>query len=257
MSNLLGIDTPARLLRQQWGSPTELAEELYAMFTAKGPAEVHDTLTIRVPEGKPALRIERSQAGDVNTTEFHHGGITKGRPAPASTPRARDPRFGGSPETDPRRHITGLLDSEGQAAIREGRPRNPAPTPRTFQDVPLVEIDGGVSFTGHTPVEFSTPPILVNAKTGRREDLADAVARKVRPGQPDDQKPLFGKVVSGSGAEYVVDLFPNGPGKETTGAVSVRVPYIADDETIDPGTWLTGIMKFDDGYWVQPPVWMP
>ncbi len=94
MSNLLGIDTPARLLRQAWGSPTELAEELYAMFTAKGPAEVHDTLTIRVPEGKPALRIERSQAGDVNTTEFHHGGITKGRPAPTPTPRARRPATG-------------------------------------------------------------------------------------------------------------------------------------------------------------------
>ncbi len=119
-----------------------------------------------------------------------------------------------------------------------------------------MEIDGGVSFTGHTPVQFSTPPILVNAQTGRREDLADAVARKVQPRADDSAAPLFGKVSSGTGDTYLVDLYGQGPGGGVTlRDATVKIPQIDPSEQIDEGTWLSGIQKFGDGYWVQPPVW--
>ena len=93
MSNLIGINSPVRLLREQWGSPKELAEELYAMFTAKGPAEMRDTLTIRVPEGRPALEIERQQDGDTFVTRDPP---RVGRASRASRP-PRACRAGGPP----------------------------------------------------------------------------------------------------------------------------------------------------------------
>lgn len=253
MSGIIGVSAPARLLREEWDSPRQLAEELYAMFTAKGPVEIDSTVTIRVPEGQPALRIERVREGDTNNTAFQHG-IVKNAAAPAPVPTRRAARF--NPDTDPRRHITGLNDAEGQAAIREGRPTPRTPA-RGWVETPIVEIAGPVSFTGDSPVRFSQAPVMSNPRTGRQEDLADVVANRVQASATSVDKPAFGKVVSGTGAEYIVNLFPNGPGKETTGAVSVRIPFIADTEAIEPGTWLTGIQKFDDGYWCQPPVWMP
>ena len=98
--NLIGVNSPVRLLREKWSNPVDLAQELYAMFTAKGPAELHDTLTIKVPAGKTALRIEQVD-NSVSDTHISHGGISKNsvstapsvpgrrQPPPTQAPRAR------------------------------------------------------------------------------------------------------------------------------------------------------------------------
>lgn len=253
MSGLIGVNAPVRLLREQWGSATDLAQELYAMFTATGPTEIRDTVTIRVPNGRPALRIERSAEGDTLNSQTSHS-ITKAGAAPTPAVQARRPPASSS--TDARRTAPGFADEPASATFRSS-PRTQTAPSRSFSETPLVEIDGSVSFTGHTPVQFSEAPILVNPRTGQSESLVDAVARRV-PSTPDTTpRPMFGVVASGEGDTYLVDLYGQGPGGGVTlKNATVKIPQIDPSEKIDAGTWLSGIQKFGDGYWVQPPVWV-
>lgn len=258
MSNLIGVNSPIRLLREQWGSPKELAEELYAMFTARGPAEIHDTLTIRVPQGRPALRIERQQDGDTFVTEIRHGAISKA--SVATAPNVPGRRAAPRPGDDARRPGTAGYDPG--PARRQGERQRPASEAggRPVAESPLVEIDGPVKFSGPAPVQFSQPPVFVNEQ-GFATDLASEVAR--RSGlQPDfsggstGTGNLMGVVQDGRGDTYEVLLYPNGPGSRAGDTVTVKIPQIAPDEVIEPGTWLSAIGKYKDGYWCQPPVWL-
>jgi hypothetical protein len=68
-------------------------------------------------------------------------------------------------------------------------------------------------------------------------------------------------VLSGSGDTYSVALYPDGPNAGAGDTVTVTIPVMDPDETIDHDTWLYSIFEFtdEDGnptYTCQPPVWM-
>lgn len=77
---------------------------------------------------------------------------------------------------------------------------------------------------------------------------------------------LMGKVVSGTGDTYQVDLYTNGPSqpKDTGGSITVKILTIDDNEQLPVDMWITGIAKVsysNNGistteYWAQVPVWM-
>lgn len=68
---------------------------------------------------------------------------------------------------------------------------------------------------------------------------------------------LLGRVVSGEGDTYQVDLYPDGPdGEASAEPVEVRILDIADDETLPADYWIVGILQFADGsYIAKVPVW--
>ncbi len=74
---------------------------------------------------------------------------------------------------------------------------------------------------------------------------------------------FLGKVVSGTGDTYVVDLYGNGSGRVKTATVEVTIPQIADDETIPAGTWINPVFRFTvvgiettTTYECQVPIWL-
>ena len=67
----------------------------------------------------------------------------------------------------------------------------------------------------------------------------------------------IGIVVSGSGDTYLVQLYPNGFDNDPGDLVTVIIPSIDPDEIIEPGTKINGITKTGEGYYYQPPVWLP
>ncbi len=76
---------------------------------------------------------------------------------------------------------------------------------------------------------------------------------------------FLGKVVSGTGDTYRVDIYGHGSNHDATlEAVVVTIPEIDPDDEIPVGTWINPIFKFTntvDGrsvttYQCQPPVWL-
>jgi hypothetical protein len=75
-----------------------------------------------------------------------------------------------------------------------------------------------------------------------------------------------GIVQSGSGGSYRVTLYPEGFDRDSGETVTVLVPNIADDESIDASTKIVGIIAIPVPsiligesttiYYYQPPVWM-
>jgi hypothetical protein len=51
-----------RLLRQDWDNPTDLARELYGLFTNKDARTINQPLSIEVPKGQAGLSISRESA---------------------------------------------------------------------------------------------------------------------------------------------------------------------------------------------------
>ena len=248
--NLIGVNSPVRLLREKWSNPVDLAQELYAMFTAKGPAELHDTLTIKVPAGKTALRIEQV---DNSTSETHisHGGIAKnsistapsvpGRRSPPPTPQSTRIRNG--PET-----------SSTSCSPTQNSSSPPAIQGPFRREVPLVEIAGSVAFTGKAPIQFSQPPIVVNPRTGREERLA--TTDQISQPTTASSVPYFGIVTEGTGDTYRVQFYSAGFVGSGTGIYTVKIPNIDPNETIPAGTKLFPIWLVSGVYYHQPPVWM-
>ncbi len=68
---------------------------------------------------------------------------------------------------------------------------------------------------------------------------------------------FLGKVISGTGNTYVVELYGKGSSQAATKTVTATVPQIADEEQIPPDTWIGAVHQFDNGiYEFQPPVWI-
>jgi hypothetical protein len=57
-------DQSERLLRETWGSPTDLAEELYAMFQSNLPLNINGPVTITNTTPQPALTVQQLGAFD-------------------------------------------------------------------------------------------------------------------------------------------------------------------------------------------------
>lgn len=246
--NLIGVNSPVRLLREKWSNPVDLAQELYAMFTAKGPAELHDTLTIKVPQGKTALRIEQVD-NSVSTTEISHGGVSKNSVSTApSVVGRRQP-----PQPTPQRAAVGPAD-----AGTSFTPSSPSSTPASSQaasrrESPLVEVAGSVAFTGNTPIQFNQPPMVVNPRTGRQDQLA--TVNQIPPPPPAPLTPIFGIVTEGKGDTYQVQFYPSGFTGQGAGIYTVTIPDIDPDETIPAGTKMFPIWLVLGVYTYQPPVW--
>lgn len=64
-----------------------------------------------------------------------------------------------------------------------------------------------------------------------------------------------GKILSGSGSSYTVELYANGPSKASTKEVTVTQLQIDSGETIPAGTW-TFVSQIGDGHFMQVPVWL-
>ncbi len=67
---------------------------------------------------------------------------------------------------------------------------------------------------------------------------------------------FLGRVVSGTGNTYVVELYGKGSSQAATKTVTATVPQIADEEQIPPDTWIGAVHQFDGSYEFQPPVWI-
>ena len=256
--SLAFLRNPGRLLRERWPSAEALSLELFAMFNAKGESQLDDTLTIRVPEGKPALRIERDRSTSPPAPEVRIGGVTKN--SVSTTPGTPGRRLRPVDVPDLARPTSGIIADPASPRLGDRRDP-PALSPPQRRSSPLVEIDGGVAFTGAEPVQFSQMPVFVNPRTGEPSDFADELRRRerLRPnfggGEPG-ASPLMGVVLDGQGDTYTVTIYPDGPSGAAGKSVTVKVPQIADSEVIPAGTWLSAIVKYKDGYWCQPPVWI-
>ena len=249
--NLVGVNSPVRLLREKWSSPVDLAQELYAMFTAKGPAEIHDTLTIKVPAGKTALRIEQVD-NSTSETSFTHGGISKNSVSTApSVPGRRVP----PPTPQPTRVRNGPESPSTSFSSSQGSSSSPSTHSPSRREAPLVEIDGSVAFTGKAPIQFSQPPIVVNPTTGREERLATA-DQVQQSSASASGTPRFGIVTEGTGDTYQVQFYSAGFTGGGAGIYSVKIPDIDPNETIPAGTKLFPIWLVSGVYYYQPPVWM-
>ena len=251
--NLVGVNSPVRLLREKWASPVELAQELYAMFTAKGPTELQDTLTIKVPQGRTALRIEQSE-GDTSHLSITHGGIAKNSVSTApSVPGRRQPptreESSRRPDSGAPAPATSLQPTplSGSSASSPGR--------RVQAESPGVEIGVPVKFSTRSPVSFSQPPVVTNPVTGQRDEVM--TKSQTRRDDVTTYTPIFGIVQEGTGDTYQVQFFPSGfDGPGTSTNYAVKVPSVNADQQIPAGTKLFPIWLFQGVYYHQPPVWL-
>jgi hypothetical protein len=263
----LGINSPVRLLREQWQSPIDLAQELYAMFTAKGPKEINDTLTIRVGAGQPALRIVRDD-GDtiINEGPTHNFGVSKDATPTATAVPGRRPR--------PK------LKDDSQRPFRQpfgdgSTPRAPRPEQATSEfaeaaaayATPAVEFDAPTRFSRPVIMDrpiFGAEPLFVDQATGRVRTFEEAVQEKQRShkfqpqlGSSSGTPAYFGTVQSGNGGEWIVTLFESGASGSTGSTVTVTIPYIDESETAPVGVTVGPIFLISSEYIYQPPVWLP
>jgi hypothetical protein len=267
---LIGINSPNRLLREQWKTPTDLAQELYAMLTAKGPREIHDTLTIRVPQGTPAIRVIR-QDGDTSISETTHNfGVNKSSPGgPGNAfPAGRRPR----PEPDQARR----RDFGGQDYASRPRPGEPEPSPDLSSvnpfGTPDLEFDASAGFSG--PVTFNRAvfreePLFLDSTTGRFRTLKQ-IAEEITPLQPNwggsGNAKVYGAIALPGqiGGSVQCNLYSGGWDKpltdSTTGqaqVVTVVIPQIDPNEPIPDGMTFFPVIVFGGRYVAQPAVWGP
>lgn len=71
-----------------------------------------------------------------------------------------------------------------------------------------------------------------------------------------DSSVFIGKIVSGDGKSYKVQLFPDGLDSDPGDTVDVAVPILADGENLTTGSLIVPIVQAGEFYYYQPPVWM-
>jgi hypothetical protein len=263
---LIGVNSPVRLLREQWKDPTALAQELYAMFTAKGPREINDTLTIRVGAGQPALRIIRDE-GDtiINEGPTHNFGVTKdstptSTAVPGRRPRPRPTDDAQRPRSQP------FGDDTTIRANPSDRPSSETPAASAAYEGPAVEFDAPTRFS--QPVYMAQPifggePLFVDQTTGRVRSFREAVRQQgldnsdLSPNFSDSgTAAYFGVVQSGQGSQWVVTLFQSGASGTAGDTVDVEIPFIDDSETAPVNATIGPIFLIGGTYIYQPPVWL-
>jgi len=236
---MFGLDRPNRLL-QPWKNVKQFSEELYAMLTQDKPIQHDGPVTIRVPEGQTALKLVRGEPGK----DAEPAPSIRARPIPT----VPTPLSTGSKPASPGGQSYGSKESKYE---------------------PLISIHGGTDFKGHEPVRFDTPPQIYNPKNRKYEVVAPFdysgpnPKKNTRIYTEDAATSVYvGKVSSGTGNSYQVAIYPLGPNDITSAfTVTVTVPMIDPDETIDAGTWIFGIHVFTDSegvdsYFYQPAVWV-
>lgn len=208
-----------RLLRQEWRSPTELAQEFYSII-ADVPAEGFSVSNPEVQERKPEA--------------------PKPPPAPESPTTCR-----GAPEVVPGRS-TGQSPASGTTSL----PGPYKPKHRIAHDESADKAEPDIATDPHTKPYKMDPPF---------PDWEWSLG--VGGGGGGGTTTLTGKVVSGTGAQYQVQLYPSGSQNTPGVTVAVNIIQIDPRETIPPGTWITGIQQYTNTnsqsyYEAQIPIWL-
>lgn len=160
--------------------------------------------------------------------------------APAFRPRPAEI------DLEPRkREVPEITPPGGNNRVVAEEPGRPRPEPASFEgrfdDATRKPKARGVVNVG-TNVDYPTPPTPSAGGTAGTTTF-------------------IGKVSAFLAPNATVTLYPDGPHGDPGDSVTVNIPTIASDETMDAGTWLFGIFQFTDSngvntYFAQPPVWM-
>lgn len=278
---MYGINDPSALLRP-FKDLKHFTEELYAMFAKPSPpgwqsqapgsgspvADIGDAPRRTSPGEPPAgmnsvreTRIDQARSKTILPEPAKRSSHDVSRRKSEGFSDDGSSRQGNSP-VDQRFEIpsapeikrAGVLDGvsrlqpEGVEAAGRPETKNRSSGDASAQDASRSSVT-----TSASPDDFSTPkredpPFQYNSDIG---DFANQVG-----GGGGSSSVFMGKVVSGSGASYVVELYPGGPNSDPGDHVAVGIPMIDSDEQIPAGTWLSPIIQFGDTYACQPPVWM-
>jgi hypothetical protein len=270
--SLLG-NRAIRLMRENWRTPRALAEELYAIFSAKEPVELEDTLTIRVPEGRPALRVARREERPDDRpaptprppARQRPEGPTQG-PGVRTTNRVTDdgaPQPRPQPTADPYMPRRRTAEPRREGAGRPGQQERPA-------SAPLIEIDGPVSFAGREPVRFETPPVFVDRATGNETTIEKLVeeslaSRLALLGFGSDARLVAARIIEGTSnaRDYWAEIYENGPDEPPLldqggrpQVLPLRIIYLHEQARLLPGTVVFPVTRGKEFYVGQVPVWM-
>ncbi len=247
-----------RLLRESWGGElqkdpdgkyfeqgaTQLAQELFAMLDDNIPQTQNAPVTMNKtnPNGPPALTLNNPVGGD--TFQINGGNTTIGGNTdptnnfPGSTITIGGITTGGV-------NVDGSTFPTNQGTITIGGNR-------------IVIDKNGITLNG--PI-FNNGPVTNN----------DSVTNKGPSGGTGigGGGSFLGKVVSGSGDTYQVDLHGNGSGQPATATVTATVPQMAPSAVIPAGTWVGPVYGFavaslnlnlgqpvSANYEFQCPVWL-
>ncbi len=254
-----------RLIRENWGGviepdvngnlvergATRLAEELYAMFDDNIPLTQNAPLTLNKQNpDAPGLTINNTVGGNTlttngGTTTFDGGDFTVNTPGGNVTINGGTTTIPGSTVTIGQNGANGApgIGTAGASGLGGfGAPGKPG--------------TAGAPGTGFT---LNLPDInQINFGAVPGEDVANNRLSTA-------PRPIMGRVVSGSGRTYKVELYDNGPFASSTGTVTASVPQIDTGETIPPGTWIDSVYRYlTNGnplvpaysYAFQPPVWI-
>lgn len=251
------IKNPSSLQRP-WPTPEIefFASELYALYVSteaesvkedpeekRNPPSVQITRTIP-EEPKPFLAVREARlaesraasAAPITPVNFKGPPSTPVQPIPE--PNFVRPRKQSQPE---RSRVTPF-------PAEEEAKRSARATPEEPEKKPYPQADDEKS--PKKPIPGIKPNL----------DIGD-FARP--PGGGGGNSTYMGKVMSGTGNTYQVNLYLSGPDDSSnTQPVQVKIPQIDPSDKISPDTWLTGIILFTDSsgnpaYYCQPAIWMP
>jgi hypothetical protein len=216
-----------RLLRETWDGiikaaprtgdirpvgATSLAQELYAMLDDSVPQTQNAPVTINTPAGATGLTINASPGS--NALQIN-GNMMLGNGATFTVCK------GGSLDQEVL-DLTGGGDTIG-LDLKDKATQTSCPNGQVFQvgpDGPVIT--GSLNLNGGFYLWNGVPLMFEGGTTT-----------------------FLGKVVSGTGNTYKVDIYGNGDTQPATmPGVTVTIPQIDSAETIPPGTWLNPIFQF-------------
>lgn len=244
-----------RLLRESWDGvirarkdgeirpygATNLADELFAMFDDSIPQTNNAPVTINTPPNSSGLTVNANPGDNGFTVNGGNSTIT------GSNINLGGPTF--SPGSN--------SFSSGPSTITIGR----GPTNDYAGDTTNV---GGSTMT-FGPIKVTVCPVGENCSF--HLDFPEGGLLNGQPigGGGSGTSAFLGRVTSGTGDTYQVDLYGDGPDDSPTASVTAKVPQIDDTEEIPPGTWLDCVHQFGKldqqgqpifTYAFQPPIWL-
>lgn len=286
---MFGINDPSALLRP-WKDLKQFSEELYAMHSRISPDE-GQTAKSRVsgsspePSGRNRVpgvseareasqsvrreRIEQAKAKAVVPEQPRRNGHESSGPR-AAQGDSWEPRRKPEPPPEPVAQAGGTRPrnetatrSETARARKEWEPSQPPEYRKRAEPEPTKAGQPRRA----TSAGFDASLFNQESAT-RKEDQPEFTKIPFGPtpmpaGGGGGATTFLGKIVSGTGDTYQVDLYPNGPSQSKGDTVEAVVPMIDKSDTVPAGTWVSPVFFFagdgdqiPDSYSFQPPVWL-
>lgn len=126
---------------------------------------------------------------------------------------------------------------------------------------PVFGTNGEVRFAGNAPVQFDAPPRVWNPRTDQYEQYSfDGELTRIPLDTDDGDDTSWGQVISGAGATYQMNLFPD-PDPDTQASATEEVTIVGLDpsEVLPPGTWVYPVTAGGpdgDKYYGMVPMWL-